>query len=110
MSTVTTLVTPGLFFLPVSLPPLSTLFPYTTLFRSSNPEMGIWPAGVLVKNPTSSCFIVPALRTEEHTSELQSPDQLVCRHLRVKEESARVTFTAVEPFGVTQKSWCIPAL
>src|SRR2546426_8951290 len=64
-------------------PPRSTLFPYTTLFRSIDPSRhgGLWvqPAGP---------FISPALhRSEEHTSELQSPCNLVCRLLLEKKKS-----------------------
>src|SRR5258708_17617915 len=52
-----------LFFLMIRRPPRSTLFPYTTLFRS-----GDWSSDVCSSD-----------RSEEHTSELQSPDHLVCR-------------------------------
>src|SRR5258708_18654305 len=68
-------------------PPRSTLFPYTTLFRSERslvaPRKKIrrphLPAGVQV---WASDF----LRSEEHTSELQSPDHLVCRLLLEKKK------------------------
>src|SRR5258708_26756984 len=79
-------------------PPRSTLFPYTTLFRSS-PQLHL-PASTLVfllllrlllfLNPERS--LVQALkhaitsRSEEHTSELQSPDHLVCRLLLEKKK------------------------
>src|SRR5690348_17456397 len=67
-------------------PPRSTLFPYTTLFRS---EIACsWESGVLryvhhtsLKSPT------PAARSEEHTSELQSPVHLVCRLLLEKKKN-----------------------
>src|SRR2546430_11882968 len=64
-------------------PPRSTLFPYTTLFRSSV-RTG-WP-------PTSSLFSMtptgtPARRSEEHTSELQSQSNLVCRLLLEKKKT-----------------------
>src|SRR5258708_25697905 len=64
-------------------PPRSTLFPYTTLFRSAARE---YPPGALgrPRNPT------PAMhrgRSEEHTSELQSPDHLVCRLLLEKKKA-----------------------
>src|SRR5258708_22475698 len=67
-------------------PPRSTLFPYTTLFRSCRPpRRRAWtraarsPAG-LRRGGRS-----PA-RSEEHTSELQSPDHLVCRLLLEKKK------------------------
>src|ERR1017187_10712628 len=65
------------FFLMIRRPPRSTLFPYTTLFRSHGPICGrsrLWLAGT--GRP----------RSEEHTSELQSPMYLVCRLLLEKKE------------------------
>src|SRR6266487_5533250 len=61
------------FFLMIRRPPRSTLFPYTTLFRSRSSPLKIFP-------PRTTCACV-APRSEEHTSELQSPVQLVCRLL-----------------------------
>src|SRR5438876_7544542 len=64
-------------------PPRSTLFPYTTLFRSCThpvPRM-ITPASRAPTEPSRS------LRSEEHTSELQSPVHLVCRLLLEKKKS-----------------------
>src|SRR3990170_6074598 len=66
------------FFLMIRRPPRSTLFPYTTLFRSpTSPRMLSRPAPVAVSRPSTGR---PARngRSEEHTSELQSPDHLVC--------------------------------
>src|SRR5436305_7116983 len=69
------------FFLMIRRPPRSTLFPYTTLFRSSprsrlpTAVAGCWRAG------TS-----PSPRSEEHTSELQSRPHLVCRLLLEKKK------------------------
>src|SRR5258708_8544993 len=66
-------------------PPRSTLFPYTTLFRS-----GDWLAGaLLVDEVDESGFVLVLInqkRSEEHTSELQSPDHLVCRLLLEKKK------------------------
>src|ERR1017187_1558984 len=60
-------------------PPRSTLFPYTTLFRS--PDSTRRPA----RNPWRTATHPPrAMRSEEHTSELQSPMYLVCRLLLEK--------------------------
>src|SRR6185436_20542589 len=70
------------FFLMIRRPPRSTLFPYTTLFRSR--EMGRPAVGV---HPPAGG--VDAVRSEEHTSELQSPDQLVCRLLLEKKKKIK---------------------
>src|SRR5436309_5211286 len=59
-------------------PPRSTLFPYTTLFRSSN----MWPRRARCATRLPSRF--PRSRSEEHTSELQSRENLVCRLLLEK--------------------------
>src|SRR5258708_31861156 len=59
-------------------PPRSTLFPYTTLFRSPNAFYSRLRAA---RNCLSG---QPWPRSEEHTSELQSPDHLVCRLLLEK--------------------------
>src|SRR5438552_6569387 len=69
-------------------PPRSTLFPYTTLFRSVRERRAEPPCGGAHQVPAQ----VPApsgergLRSEEHTSELQSPDHLVCRLLLEKKK------------------------
>src|SRR5450432_1422493 len=61
-------------------PPRSTLFPYTTLFRS--PMFSIWPAQTILM-----AYVFGAmLRSEEHTSELQSRSDLVCRLLLEKKK------------------------
>src|SRR5574344_2293158 len=68
------------FFLMIRRPPRSTLFPYTTLFRSlALPVVG----GRLLLEERE--VDVP-VRSEEHTSELQSPDHLVCRLLLEKKK------------------------
>src|SRR2546426_9123835 len=69
-------------------PPRSTLFPYTTLFRSR-----IIQAGLAAERPTTRAKdeghgeARGAWRSEEHTSELQSPCNLVCRLLLEKKKS-----------------------
>src|SRR5258705_13514534 len=84
------------FFLMIRRPPISTLFPYTTLFRSPVAQkfLDFWPnpnaSGAL--NNTSPNTSSPAdwdnyivkIRSEEHTSELQSLRHLVCRLLLEK--------------------------
>src|SRR5438552_6386150 len=67
-------------------PPRSTLFPYTTLFRSLTVSTasgcpGPWPAPVPAAGARNGSG-----RSEEHTSELQSPDHLVCRLLLEKKK------------------------
>src|SRR6266513_5669014 len=68
------------FFLMIRRPPRSTLFPYTTLFRSSRPPS--FPAPPGCASPTSR-----GRRSEEHTSELQSRFDLVCRLLLEKKKN-----------------------
>src|SRR5260221_1697958 len=77
------------FFLMIRRPPRSTLFPYTTLFRSH-------PAGARVKRtPANRASICSQTkrgsreRSEEHTSELQSHSDLVCRLLLEKKKKPR---------------------
>src|SRR5438105_10499898 len=62
-------------------PPRSTLFPYTTLFRSSS-VIGVARAGAGYCKETFAC----GARSEEHTSELQSRVDLVCRLLLEKKK------------------------
>src|SRR3989442_11702384 len=69
------------FFLMIRRPPRSTLFPYTTLFRS--PDTGRSVAQVLL-DVHRSYAAVHVERSEEHTSELQSRPHLVCRLLLEK--------------------------
>src|SRR2546426_6230479 len=73
-------------------PPRSTLFPYTTLFRSSllysvrSGGTEVWAPRSLVKT-AAACAMT---RSEEHTSELQSPCNLVCRLLLEKKKKKRI--------------------
>src|SRR6266487_4259446 len=73
-------------------PPRSTLFPYTTLFRSEvDRDGGLGP-----------CHLAPFavhFRSEEHTSELQSPVHLVCRLLLEKKKQLVVPCGAAELCG-----------
>src|SRR5258705_13848598 len=70
------------FFLMIRRPPRSTLFPYTTLFRS-RPHHHARPAGHRVRRKIRS---LQGNRSEEHTSELQSLRHLVCRLLLEKKK------------------------
>src|SRR5438552_10532701 len=77
-------------------PPRSTLFPYTTLFRSRDrpvrrPRLELHPPAAREPRPRVGPAHVAARsnrrsRSEEHTSELQSPDHLVCRLLLEKKK------------------------
>src|SRR5258708_10868091 len=74
-------------------PPRSTLFPYTTLFRSFFCRMTAAMAMTIVITTRSLLAVPPgslARRSEEHTSELQSPDHLVCRLLLEKKKNKHV--------------------
>src|SRR5947208_16676285 len=81
-----------LFFLIVRRPPRSTLFPYTTLFRSLAMSGGVDSsvAGALLLEQGHEVMGATMKRSEEHTSELQSPDHLVCRLLLEKKKPSRV--------------------
>src|SRR5471030_3423578 len=68
------------FFLMIRRPPRSTLFPYTTLFRS-------WPLPPVFPGSASRHPARPKIRSEEHTSELQSLRHLVCRLLLEKKKT-----------------------
>src|ERR1035437_10399232 len=70
------------FFLMIRRPPRSTLFPYTTLFRSLPSP---WPAR---RTRYSPCRRHGCPRSEEHTSELQSRQYLVCRLLLEKKTTS----------------------
>src|SRR5215204_2177864 len=70
------------FFLMIRRPPRSTLFPYTTLFRSLGDAEPVFVGGPVAE----TAVIVLAERSEEHTSELQSHSDLVCRLLLEKKK------------------------
>src|SRR2546427_9207892 len=94
------------FFLMIRRPPRSTLFPYTTLFRSRDEMTTGWneingrganyrydQAGFILTQPNVGNSVLirnnarVRLRSEEHTSELQSQSNLVCRLLLEKKKS-----------------------
>src|SRR3712207_6894133 len=93
------------FFLMIRRPPRSTLFPYTTLFRSKDrhscrhtflPEYKSAYYGRYVRRSLSAGqWLHPAhsCRSEEHTSELQSRQYLVCRLLLEKKKKAKQSST-----------------
>src|SRR5256885_5720025 len=69
------------FFLMIRRPPRSTLFPYTTLFRSR-----LWQGSAWARSSAWRAGLEQT-RSEEHTSELQSPCNLVCRLLLEKKKN-----------------------
>src|SRR2546421_5943764 len=76
------------FFLMIRRPPRSTLFPYTTLFRSTRPTEPLAGDCSVTDVPTIDAYasMVDTSRSEEHTSELQSRSDLVCRLLLEKKK------------------------
>src|SRR5207244_13535210 len=87
-------------------PPRSTLFPYTTLFRSGSNVTAFqgWSSSVAVvgdgSDYTADTTNYYRDRSEEHTSELQSPDHLVCRLLLEKKKKIKKT---IETKNTTQE-------
>src|SRR2546427_6459532 len=84
-------------------PPRSTLFPYTTLFRSQPPPCGdrrlLHGAAARVRGDAAGVSLtdcgLPPVRSEEHTSELQSQSNLVCRLLLEKKKNMPNLFSNV---------------
>src|SRR5258708_29835638 len=97
-------------------PPRSTLFPYTTLFRSIA-EARLWfcladVAENSAEKPINAnlaerdCLVdetisLSQIRSEEHTSELQSPDHLVCRLLLEKKKNKNQNYMYEHNFDIT---------
>src|SRR5258708_31997719 len=101
------------FFLMIRRPPRSTLFPYTTLFRSQAEEgirddlvTGVQTCALPISREEHTselqspdhlvCRLL--LRSEEHTSELQSPDHLVCRLLLEKKKKTNKSYQSLQAF------------
>src|SRR5688572_32700848 len=74
------------FFLMIRRPPRSTLFPYTTLFRSVEGHRAGIGQGLLAGRVGRGVAYGEEVRSEEHTSELQSQSNLVCRLLLEKKK------------------------
>src|SRR2546430_8528137 len=87
-------------------PPRSTLFPYTTLFRSraASATEPVKPASAVADAKTP----VVQERSEEHTSELQSQSNLVCRLLLEKKKPQRRARRCAEGLGVRQRGTRCP--
>src|SRR2546428_4898175 len=76
-------------------PPRSTLFPYTTLFRSPRSHGRPLRSGQRCSGSSwGSCRRRPGGRSEEHTSELQSRSDLVCRLLLEKKKKTPHTYSS----------------
>src|SRR5256885_5524643 len=94
-------------------PPRSTLFPYTTLFRSLPTDEVRERAAALVARQPWGREQWERLRSEEHTSELQSPCNLVCRLLLEKKKTIDVVSGFLEPVSSAHlavrehpRRWC----
>src|SRR6266487_5282236 len=81
------------FFLMIRRPPRSTLFPYTTLFRSPDQRPPAVAVSARGQGAGAVRDVVEVERSEEHTSELQSPVHLVCRLLLEKKKKTRFSPT-----------------
>src|SRR5215475_14920375 len=86
-----------IFFLMIRRPPRSTLFPYTTLFRSAGhgAEQGVQDAGRARRRRQGQARRHELCRSEEHTSELQSRENLVCRLLLEKQKKKHIKHCTV---------------
>src|SRR5688572_31034504 len=93
------------FFLMIRRPPRSTLFPYTTLFRSQRLERGALLLDLRHRPHAEAAQhgYWRAPRSEEHTSELQSQSNLVCRLLLEKKKKTQNANDDLSP------STCLPA-
>src|SRR5207253_9425939 len=93
----------SLFFFVIRRPPRSTLFPYTTLFRSHLRTFG--RAAPVSREPISLRQAIERalslMRSEEHTSELQSRGHLVCRLLLEKKKIATPAHAAIRARGLS---------
>src|SRR5438034_8826546 len=95
------------FFLMIRRPPRSTLFPYTTLFRSLSPSSRANPKHACGHASSRIRWNAGRERSEEHTSELQSHSDLVCRLLLEKkkkkkdeEKEKERIITSMKPVGI----------
>src|SRR5260370_23219171 len=85
-------------------PPRSTLFPYTTLFRS-RPQV-LDDGAIRINSVMPGLDAVDSYRSEEHTSELQSHLNLVCRLLLEKKKKKETTPLQKEKLGTGYNSAC----
>src|SRR5260221_2821903 len=88
-------------------PPRSTLFPYTTLFRSprcTGAGRALWHRPAAARRPPCPAGPRVAARSEEHTSELQSHSDLVCRLLLEKKKK-----TTTDDEYTTHDEYAVPS-
>src|SRR5256885_11884137 len=96
-------------------PPRSTLFPYPTLFRSDRENLPLVQLGVVTIHygalPVAQRFVglaaLQGARSEEHTSELQSPCNLVCRVLLEKKKKKHKYISLLDIRNVVCVLLCI---
>src|SRR2546430_7480348 len=86
-------------------PPRSTLFPYTTLFRSEFAQSRFDREPGFLARSEQDEVAVPRPRSEEHTSELQSQSNLVCRLLLEKKKTK-----SIMPYLLINSNLTMPAL
>src|SRR5256885_8178518 len=91
-------------------PPRSTLFPYTTLFRSPPPSAAMHPLddrleGFHRRLRENAVPEIEDVRSEEHTSELQSPCNLVCRLLLEKKKKTHKISSTPTSRRLTDPPW-----
>src|SRR2546426_3206698 len=95
-------------------PPRSTLFPYTTLFRSLAEKDFIAerikeraPLSILYRHPVVlGVYFLVTNRSEEHTSELQSPCNLVCRLLLEKKKKHKQNYKSITVEFIEERTGC----
>src|SRR5438552_14864703 len=100
----------SVFFLLIRRPPGSTLFPYTTLFRSAAVPARHQELLLMWKPVRLQGVGAAASRSEEHTSELQSPDHLVCRLLLEKKKNRLLFFLPSAQFLLASYRSYFPTL
>src|SRR2546430_6828002 len=93
------------FFLMIRRPPRSTLFPYTTLFRSLCPAAPSARQAAHVAGPGDKTLN----RSEEHTSELQSQSNLVCRLLLEKKKTQSNLVFSILLVNNESKPYLVPS-
>src|SRR5258708_13963999 len=86
-------------------PPRSTLFPSTTLFRSESFGSSRFEIG---RGGKVQPVVARLDRSEEHTSELQSPDHLVCRLLLEKKKNRQTTRTTIHRYSQIHTHTTLP--
>src|SRR2546425_4551206 len=100
------------FFLMIRRPPRSTLFPYTTLFRSMATSKGViqgYTAVAAVDGEAQIIVAAQAHRSEEHTSELQSLAYLVCRLLLEKKKKKKTARRLRREYDTPHESKRVPS-